>query len=220
MCLFSRGQYTEPHIFVKKTCQTYLSRAHINTVLGTCQLILRDTSLSSYHPFLCVVRATSSCSLFPPFLLIFLKSHRNNTILKLNFDGTIISACALIVKPKIHTLHTCQLFWTPQARVRVCVLCLLTCIVSVILCRASCASEFEPSKARALLYNPSAVTSFSCSSSLQAQTNILWVNGNTCYLHVTPFFTGTKQLSWCSLTCFRIACEPFPNFVLLCSFYS
>lgn len=42
----------------------------------------------------------------------------------------------------------------------------LTCIVSVILWRASCASGFRLSRDSALLYNPSAVTSFSCSSSL------------------------------------------------------
>lgn len=43
----------------------------------------------------------------------------------------------------------------------------LTCMVSVILCRASFASGLVSSSDRALLYKPSAVTSFSCSSSLE-----------------------------------------------------
>lgn len=48
-----------------------------------------------------------------------------------------------------------------------CVCVLLTCMVSVILCRASFASGLVSSSDRALLYKPSAVTSFSCSSSLE-----------------------------------------------------
>lgn len=47
----------------------------------------------------------------------------------------------------------------------------LTCMVAVILCRASCASGLNSSSDRALLYNPSAVTSFSCSSSLHTHTH-------------------------------------------------
>lgn len=61
------------------------------------------------------------------------------------------------------TLWASFLIWTFWRRV--CSIP-LTCIVSVMLCMASFASGFESSRDRALWYNPSAVTSLSCSSSL------------------------------------------------------